>query len=418
MSRDPSLDPTTIIVQRPYGGAVAGLAFPHRNSLVALAVLLSVAMLVIAGATPYSRTVSAQGLTAFVSGSAQIAAPQPGVVAIVHVREGDLVAEGAALVTLDLHKYGATGPALDQQLSALFKNQRDLLQEQIAAETDRAQLAADRFAAKKTEMADQIEVLSRQMQLQDDLVTLDTAAVRSVQELRQKGYITAVELDHREETLLVARQRLADLHRQQIGAQSELSDAEATAKETGRQTVESVARLKAAIADIDQQMARADAEGRLILRAPIAGRVALVSLQPGQQADPSQPVLTIVPVDKPLEIKLFVPSRAAGILKAGQTARLAFDAFPYQDFGFLFGTVSEVSTVGANPELGRPSREDREPLFRVTVSLPKQAIGHHDRVFPLTPDMRVSARVIVERKSVFGWAAAAIRQLLPAGAQA
>jgi membrane fusion protein len=403
MAKDYALDPASINVRQPFGASVAGFDIRHYNLFIILAIALTLLMLMIVGTTPYSRTVKATGLTVFPGGTAQVAAPQSAVVANIHVRQGDLVAAGAALVTLDLHKYGAVGAPLDERLSVLLKTQRDFFQSQIAIEADRARSAGDRFTTRKSELEEQIVILDQQIGLQEELIGLDNTAMRAVQELRQSGYVSDSEFRRRAENLLLAKQKLADLRRQRLSAHSDIGQAEATMAETERQSDQSIARLKTSMVDIDQQLAKVGAEGSFTLRAPIAGRVALISIQAGQQAEQSAPIVTLVPNDEPMEVELFVPSKAAGMLSDGQSARVDFDAFPYQDFGFVPGRVTAISAVGARQDTALVAGISGEKLFKVTIALDKQMVIGNGKQYRFAPDMRVAVQLILDRKSIFAW---------------
>jgi multidrug resistance efflux pump len=116
MTTDRVFDSCTIRVRQPFGSSVAGLDIPHYGVIVLFSIFFTVLMLAIAGATTYSRTVIASGLTTFSSGAAQVASPQLALISTVHVHQGDFVKKGAALITLDLHKYPIVGQAVDEHL--------------------------------------------------------------------------------------------------------------------------------------------------------------------------------------------------------------------------------------------------------------------------------------------------------------
>src|SRR6202035_104485 len=95
-------------------------------------------------------------------------------------------------------------------------------------------------------------------------------------------------------------------------------------------------------------------------------------------------------------------------------ARIAFDSFPYQDFGFVLGKVSEISTVGS-VEGQSPLNDSRsDPLFRIIITLERQTMTRDDITLPILPDMKAQARIIIERKPIFTWLWIAVRGLYSA----
>ena len=101
--------------------------------------------------------------------------------------------------------------------------------------------------------------------------------------------------------------------------------------------------LRTELANTEQRIAETDARRAYVVRAPITGRISLVQVNIGQPADPHRLQMEIVPANASLQAVLFVPSRAAGFVHAGQRVRLLYDAFPYQKYGTHGGRITEVS---------------------------------------------------------------------------
>jgi len=98
-----------------------------------------------------------------------------------------------------------------------------------------------------------------------------------------------------------------------------------------------------------------------------------------------------------------VPSRAIGFIVPGQRVRLMVDAFPYQRFGTLGGSVSTVSRAVLSPNevLGKVALT--EPAYRITVRLDRQDIDAFGRSVPLQPDMTLKADIVLEGRSLAAW---------------
>ncbi|MFL5160676.1 MAG: HlyD family efflux transporter periplasmic adaptor subunit, partial [Microvirga sp.] len=101
--------------------------------------------------------------------------------------------------------------------------------------------------------------------------------------------------------------------------------------------------------------------------------------------------------------ELFVPSRAIGFVEPGQRVRLMVDAFPYQRFGTLGGSVATVSRAVLSPNevLGKVALT--EPAYRITVRLDRQDIDAFGRAAPLQPDMTLKADIVLEGRSLVAW---------------
>jgi membrane fusion protein len=123
----------------------------------------------------------------------------------------------------------------------------------------------------------------------------------------------------------------------------------------------------------------------------------------GQSALPQRPQLEIIPENATLRAELFVPARAIGFIRAGQSVRLLFDAFPYQHFGTYRGEVVGVSqTILMTTDTGGPLKLN-EPTYRILASLERQEVNVHDKKVPLQPDMLLKADILLERRSLINW---------------
>jgi hypothetical protein len=81
--------------------------------------------------------------------------------------------------------------------------------------------------------------------------------------------------------------------------------------------------------------------------APDAGSVIAVSVNPGDVVESVATVATIEPVNKPLELVMFVPLSKANQLRPGLEVQTTAQGIPLSAFGFLKGTIQSVGTYPA-----------------------------------------------------------------------
>jgi multidrug efflux pump subunit AcrA (membrane-fusion protein) len=137
-----------------------------------------------------------------------------------------------------------------------------------------------------------------------------------------------------------------------------------------------------------------------VLTAPYPGVVTAVTASPGQQAEPGQPLMVVVPDGAIPRAELYVPTRAAGFLAAGQEVRLAVDAFPYQQFGTRTARIAAISRVA----VPRRMADGRSvPVYLVTADLDRPWFAAFGRRRALLPGMTLTARIVTERQSLAEW---------------
>jgi membrane fusion protein (multidrug efflux system) len=80
------------------------------------------------------------------------------------------------------------------------------------------------------------------------------------------------------------------------------------------------------------------------IRAPVAGRVGEVPpLHAGEFVAAGQKLLTVIPAGELIAVADFEPAAVLGRVRAGQSAQLRLDGFPWAQFGTVSATVSRVA---------------------------------------------------------------------------
>jgi hemolysin D len=134
----------------------------------------------------------------------------------------------------------------------------------------------------------------------------------------------------------------------------------------------------------------------LSLSAPVAGTVQQLSVHTlGGVVTTAQSLMQIVP-DDALEVQAQLQNKDIGFVAVGQSAAVKIEAFPYTRYGYLTGTVTEVSNNAAqDKKLGL--------VFPVRIRLHASRIKVDNRWIPLTPGMAVTADIRTGRRSVIGY---------------
>jgi membrane fusion protein len=104
-----------------------------------------------------------------------------------------------------------------------------------------------------------------------------------------------------------------------------------------------------------------------------------------------------------LQAELNLPQEGLARIHPGQTARLLYDAFPYQRFGIKKGIVRWASPSGV--------RTGDKSVFPVYIQPEDQTILVDGQERPYLAGMRGTARIVVGHRSVLSFAFAPLRQL-------
>ncbi|HEY5208987.1 MAG TPA: HlyD family type I secretion periplasmic adaptor subunit [Stellaceae bacterium] len=110
----------------------------------------------------------------------------------------------------------------------------------------------------------------------------------------------------------------------------------------------------------------------------------------------AEPLITLVPLDRPTEIEVSVDTADIGHLKAGEEARIKLDAFPYQRFGTLTGKVAVISGDSFVADKGGKDGAGGEakPYYRVRIALDGgKRLRNVPADFQLIPGMTTTAEI-------------------------
>jgi membrane fusion protein len=212
------------------------------------------------------------------------------------------------------------------------------------------------------------------------------------------------EVDQRRLAALAIEQDLAGARRQKTTVERELADIKA-------RLVSIPLEIKAARSDADVAQAtleqrRAESESRRLqfFVAPTTGRIAALPVSDGQAVAAGGIVAVIIPSGSEIEAELLAPSRAIGFVQPGQQVELSLQAFPYQRFGTVRGTVRTVSTTVLAPaDVGFAGLDIKEPVFRIRVALSRDQMEAYGQSVPMQPGMLVSAEIVFEHRSLLRW---------------
>jgi membrane fusion protein len=384
------------------GGVVLMRPIPAKLLFWSLAAAFAVIVVFLALAQ-YARKETVTGYLSPTAGVARIFAPRAGTIAVVHVREGQEVDEGAPLLTVKIDQTTADGQNVDAALLETLARRKAAIAEQIAMQEARAVSERKRLEVQIAGAKDQIAHLEGQIALQRERVELTGATVALVEGLRAKGYLSEVDYKRRQEHHLESKQTLGTLAQQLATRRAELAQAAASLEQLPTTIAEKTLALRGELAEAEQRAAEIEGRRAYVVRAPVAGRVSTLQAAPGRIADTRQPLLSILPRNGVLEAELFVPSQAIGFVRAGQEVRIRFDAFPYQRFGTYGGRVVRVArTMLTGSDMSAPVAL-KQPAYKVTVVLDRQDVTVNGERIPLQADMLLKADILLDRRPLLAW---------------
>jgi HlyD family secretion protein len=132
----------------------------------------------------------------------------------------------------------------------------------------------------------------------------------------------------------------------------------------------------------------------------------------GSVATAAEPLFTLVPLNVPLEAEVSVAARDIGHLAQGNAARIKFDAFPFQKYGTISGTVTSIShdsfasqppgpsATGSTGGAGKPSDI---AFYKVHLSLGATPLHNLPSNAHLMPGMTIQVEIDAGKRSIMSY---------------
>jgi HlyD family secretion protein len=160
------------------------------------------------------------------------------------------------------------------------------------------------------------------------------------------------------------------------------------------------------ITRLKEELAAAElAISKATITAPIDGTVTALEIQhPGAMVRAGQQLAAIAPSGARLIVEAQVPNARIGFVEKGLPVKIKLDAFPFQDYGSISGTVMEVSPDAR-------TKDQQGSFYRVLIAPSQTTMVNRGKVLKLRPGLALTAEIVTERKSVLDLLLEPIRKL-------
>jgi HlyD family secretion protein len=154
------------------------------------------------------------------------------------------------------------------------------------------------------------------------------------------------------------------------------------------------------------QFENIDKDNFLLIVAPVSGVITdVTSTQPGDKIQANTPLGGIAPKNARPVLKMEIAEHDRAFLREGLPVRLKFNAFPYQRYGLINGTLEYISPAT------KLSAQTKQPVYEGRVGLERDHYLVADNKYPLRYGMTATAEVVVRERRVIDLALDPFRQI-------
>ena len=363
------------------------------------------------------------------AGGGKVVQPlETGTVFAIDVHDGQRVKRDQVLVELEPTDARAERDRLQNELSGadldVARLKATALGQSFAApggvDADAAAVGREQAAAARTELAEKLATLDRQIDQHraeiaearaeanrlSALLPIDQQAADVFVNLEKKGYGSKLQLLQAQEKAEDTRRQL-DVQRQKAPElEAEIAAERQQRAETAAETANgelgdlSTATVKAA--SLRQQLDAAQSRLKTrTLASPVDGVVQELAIHTiGGVVQPGQTLMRIAPSGVGVQVEAKLANRDIGFVRAGMPVAVKVETFPFTRYGVIRGTVTDVSNDAVSDK--RPDGSE-ELTYVVHVALSRDTMDIDGHRLQLDPGMAVTAEVRTARRRVIAY---------------
>ncbi len=382
----------------------------------------------------------------------RVYAPIDGELANVYISEGQPVSKGDVVARLNARgAIEAATHALEAQLKLedaerewkQFPEKKALMERRVAALKQQTELEEHQHEKRVAEGTSKLSEVQR-AQVAEARTNVDDArrARDAAKEEADKfsrlfalpggGGVSQLQVDQKknalqaaENALRVAQSKLAELGARQsqefsqaksqletsgqeltkLRLQYEAAARELTSAEDKLRLQVQTARLVAEAAD-RIRFENIDKDNFLLILAPVSGVITdVTSTQPGDKIQANTPLGGVAPKDARPVLKIEIAEHDRAFLKEGLAVQMKFNAFPYQRYGLIKGTLEFISPAT------KLSAQSKQPVYEGRVTLERDHYLIAEEKYPLRYGMTATAETVVRKRRLIDLALDPFREV-------
>lgn len=347
-----------------------------------------------------------------------------GVVEKIHVKEGDVVAEGQMLLRIDPTRFTSNlqesrvgqlaleakilrlqaltrgtpfrptpkllkeAPDVVAQESRLYTSRMAEIQAQVnIAENQLAQRKQElnEVRARREQAERGLELVTRELNATRPMIA--SGAVSEVEVLRLEREVTRLRGDREQATAQIARVQSAIAE-----ATRKIEEVQLTSRnEMSRELSETMGKLAT---QAEGGVALADKVKHADIKSPVRGTVKRLLVNTvGGVVQPGKEVLEIVPLDDALVLEVQITPRDIAFLHPGQEAVVKFTAYDYAIYGGLVADLINISPDSVLDDKGNA-------FYHVRVRTRKTSLGPN---LPIIPGMVAQVDILTGKKTILSY---------------
>jgi len=388
------------------------IVLPKSSIYVSILFLLFVVscVMIFISLNTYEKKEKVSGYVLPDKGVVKIFVPRDGFIKDLKVLVGQKIKKGDILALVQSQVNNTNGQLQSEVMLGEFLKQVEYLKQELTNKKNINSIEERRLKLANLRNNSEISILERQLEIELQKLNVAREEFLAIQDIGDKDYLTRAEINRSQQVKLSIEGTVEQIKLQLVRQNGALDENKLALNQLDTLSKEVFLSYEKQHSLLSQQISQAKSNGVYAIESPVDGTVSSLQVLAGNGIKAGMPLLSILPVNSSLIVKLAVSSRSIGFIQVGQEVRIKYDAFPYQRYGSYVGVVESVTQSGlTDSELMQTLGTSNSfttangMTYLVNVSLLSSNIVTKNRNISLQPGMSLSATIITEKQTLLEW---------------
>ncbi len=359
----------------------------------------------------YNRRVNVRGEIFSLQQTVNILAPQQGRINKSYVEIGNKVVKGAPIYELDISRDTQSGN-LSQKSKISINQQVSLTNNIIGKLKENKKINIDKLTHQLTEYKKSYNNTKALVENSLNGVKDMQQSMKNYDDYLKRGLISKEQSYNQRYLFYQQQSSWQNMNSQLIQEGLQIINLESEITSTSTDFDNRISEYELKLSEFSRMLAEVDANGTLVITAPVTGKVENMAFTEGQMFSLGDSLAQILPGDKQYyQLMLWLPNHSLPFVRAGDKVNIRYDAYPYEKFGQFSGEITSLSQVPATESemmsyrgsYPATTQQSKEAFYKTIVAIHDKTLKFDNKTLPISNGMSAEVTLFLEKRPLYQW---------------
>ncbi|TLU67873.1 HlyD family secretion protein [Enterobacter sp. MF024] len=358
----------------------------------------------------FTQRIDVSGEVITLPHSVNVFAPQHGFVVNQHVQIGALVKKGQPLYEIDVSRSTITGNVSKAQTAVI--NEKINNSQDIISKLQHNKLETIKALDKQLKtVSDSLNETNRMLKNTQSGLKKMQDNLSSYNDYLKRGLINKDQYNYQHSLYFQQQSAYQSLVSQKLQLESQITQLNSDKITKNADFDNQISSQLNQTNDYKNQLVESNANGNLVIKATIDGRIESLSVTKGQMVENGSSLAQIKPTGNvEYFLVLWLPNNTIPYVKPGDTINIRYDAFPSDKFGQFPGEILSISSVPTSRQemseytnVNNGTNQQEFALYKTIVKIKNKTFSYNGKNLNLSNGLKARAIVFLEERPLYMW---------------